>query len=76
MDNIQSDSRYESTSEVRSQLKLLEELEKVEQKRHDEAERDMLLRAARSRSKHEDPEQKSLKEKAKAVSGFQCFFRM
>lgn len=52
---------------MRSQLRFLEDLEKVEQKRHDDEERDKLFRVAKSRSKHEDPEHTKLKEKAKAV---------
>lgn len=54
-------------NEVKGQLKFLEELDKLERKRLEEAEREMLIRAAKSRSKHEDPEQLKLKEKAKAV---------
>jgi transcription initiation factor TFIID subunit 4 len=57
------DPRYEMTSDVRGQIKFLEELDKAEQKRHEEVERDILLRAAKSRSKTEDPEQAKLKAK-------------
>lgn len=59
------------TSDVRGQIKFLEELDKAEQKRHEEAEREMLLRAAKSRSKTEDPEQAKLKAK---VSSREFFF--
>ena len=62
---------HEIACEVRPQLKFLEELDKLEQKRHEENEREVLLRAARSRSKQDDPEQLKLKEKAKAVSLYQ-----
>lgn len=48
---------------MRGQIKFLEELDKAEQKRHEEVEREMLLRAAKSRSKTEDPEQAKLKAK-------------
>lgn len=51
------------TSDVRGQIKFLEELDKAEQKRHEEVEREILLRAAKSRSKTEDPEQAKLKAK-------------
>ena len=59
------DPRYEITSDVRGQIKFLEELDKAEQKRHEEVEREILLRAAKSRSKTEDPEQAKLKAKVK-----------
>lgn len=57
------DQRYEVTTDVRGQIKFLEELDKAEQKRHEEVEREMLIRAAKSRSKTEDPEQAKLKAK-------------
>lgn len=59
----QIDPRYEVTKDVRGQIKFLEELDKAEQKRHEEQEREMLMRAAKSRSKTEDPEQAKLKAK-------------
>lgn len=65
---LQLDPRYEVTKDVRGQVKFLEELDKAEQKRHDEQEREMLLRAAKSRTKNEDPEQAKLK--AKVSGGF------
>lgn len=58
---FQLDPRYEVTKDVRGQIKFLEELDKAEQKRHEELEREMLLRAAKSRSKVEDPEQAKMK---------------
>ena len=57
-----------NNNEIRNRLKFLEELDKLEKKRHEDAEREVLLRAVRSRAKNEDPEQLKLKEKAKAVS--------
>ncbi|XP_040359437.1 transcription initiation factor TFIID subunit 4 isoform X2 [Ixodes scapularis] len=62
-----SDSRYEVTQDVKAQLKFLEELDRLEKKRHEEQEREILLRAAKSRSKMEDPEQLKLKQKAKEM---------
>ncbi len=43
----QTDQRYEVSSEVRGQIKFLEELDKLEKKRHEDAEREVLLRAAK-----------------------------
>ncbi|CRL06913.1 CLUMA_CG019583, isoform A [Clunio marinus] len=67
IDILKIDPRYEITSDVRGQIKFLEELDKAEQKRHEEVEREILLRAAKSRSKTEDPEQAKLKAKAKEM---------
>ncbi|XP_055324866.1 transcription initiation factor TFIID subunit 4 isoform X2 [Sitodiplosis mosellana] len=67
IDIIKIDPRYEITKDVRGQIKFLEELDKAEQKRHEEQEREMLMRAAKSRSKTEDPEQAKLKAKAKEM---------
>ncbi|XP_019766486.1 transcription initiation factor TFIID subunit 4 isoform X4 [Dendroctonus ponderosae] len=64
---VKSDSRYEITNDVKGQLKFLEDLDKAERKKHEELEREMLLRAAKSRSKTEDPEQAKLKAKAKEM---------
>ncbi|KAH9515617.1 transcription initiation factor TFIID subunit 4 [Bulinus truncatus] len=61
------DSRYEVESETKQKLKFLEELDKLEKKRHEEQEREKLLRAMKSRSKNEDPEQLKLKQKAKEL---------
>ncbi|XP_063986755.1 transcription initiation factor TFIID subunit 4-like isoform X2 [Diachasmimorpha longicaudata] len=67
IDFIKGDPRYEITQDVRAQLKFLEELDRVERKRHEEQERELLLRAAKSRAKTEDPEQAKLKAKAKEM---------
>jgi transcription initiation factor TFIID subunit 4 len=67
LDVIKMDDRYEVTQDVKGQLRFLEELDKLERKRHDEQEREMMMRAAKSRSKSEDPEQAKLKAKAKEM---------
>jgi transcription initiation factor TFIID subunit 4 len=67
MEVVKTDSRYEVQQDVKGQLKFLEELDKLERRRHSEIQREMLLKAAKSRSKAEDPEQAKLKAKAKEV---------
>ncbi|KAL8608348.1 hypothetical protein ACOMHN_002581 [Nucella lapillus] len=67
MENYRMEPRYEMSSDVRLQLKFLEELNKAEKKRHEEQEREILLRAMKSRSKNEDPEQLRLKQRAKEL---------
>ncbi|NWX43609.1 TAF4B factor, partial [Steatornis caripensis] len=59
--------RYVVSSDTRAQLRFLEKLDHLEKQRKDEEEREMLLRAAKSRSNKEDPEQLRLKQKAKEV---------
>uniref|UniRef100_A0A8V5FU03 Uncharacterized protein n=1 Tax=Melopsittacus undulatus TaxID=13146 RepID=A0A8V5FU03_MELUD len=61
-----SDS-YIVSSDTKAQLRFLEELDHLEKRRRDEEEREMLLRAAKSRSNKEDPEQLRLKQKAKEM---------
>ncbi|XP_062357270.1 transcription initiation factor TFIID subunit 4B [Cinclus cinclus] len=57
--------KYIVCSDTRAQLRFLEKLDHLEKQRKDEEEREMLLRAAKSRSNKEDPEQLRLKQKAK-----------
>ena len=52
---------------MKSQLKFLSDLDRLEKERQDEQERERLLKAAKSRSKMEDPEQQRLKLKAKEL---------
>ncbi|NXX23782.1 TAF4B factor, partial [Podargus strigoides] len=59
--------RYIVSSDTRAQLRFLEKLDHLEKQRKDEEERELLLRAAKSRSNKEDPEQLRLKQRAKEV---------
>ncbi|NWY59188.1 TAF4B factor, partial [Chionis minor] len=59
--------RYVVSSDTRAQLRFLEKLDHLEKQRKDEEEREMLLRAVKSRSNKEDPEQLQLKQKVKEV---------
>jgi transcription initiation factor TFIID subunit 4 len=67
LDIVKSEGDYEVTQDVRGQIRFLGELDKIERKRHEEAERELLLRAAKSRTKTEDPEKEKLKAKAKEL---------
>lgn len=58
---------YEVVQDVRGQIRFLSDLDKLERRRHEEAERELLLRAAKSRTKTEDPEKEKLKAKAKEM---------
>ncbi|KAG7488337.1 hypothetical protein MATL_G00034360 [Megalops atlanticus] len=60
-------SGYTQTSDTRSQLKFLEQLDRLEKRRKEEEEREILLRVAKSRSNREDPEQLRLKQRAKEM---------
>ncbi|XP_075440988.1 transcription initiation factor TFIID subunit 4B [Ascaphus truei] len=65
--NYKDSDRYVKSSDTRAQLKFLEQLEHLEKLRKNEEEREMLFRAAKSRSNKEDPEQLRLKQKAKEM---------
>ncbi|CAH6776678.1 Taf4 [Phodopus roborovskii] len=65
--SYKDDDRYEQASDVRAQLKFFEQLDQIEKQRKDEQEREILMRAAKSRSRQEDPEQLRLKQKAKEM---------
>ncbi|KFV83140.1 Transcription initiation factor TFIID subunit 4, partial [Struthio camelus australis] len=67
MESHKDDEWYEQATDVRSQLKFFEQLERLEKQRKDEQEREILLKAAKSRSRQEDPEQARLKQKAKEM---------
>uniref|UniRef100_A0A668UU37 Transcription initiation factor TFIID component TAF4 C-terminal domain-containing protein n=1 Tax=Oreochromis aureus TaxID=47969 RepID=A0A668UU37_OREAU len=61
------DNNYEQSSDVRTQLKFFEQLDQLEKQRKEEQEREILLKAAKSRARQEDPEQLRLKQKAKEM---------
>ncbi|KAG8570991.1 hypothetical protein GDO81_011500 [Engystomops pustulosus] len=65
--NCKQSDRYIQYSDVRAQLKFLEQLDHLEKQRKTEEEREMLLRAAKSRANIENPEQLRLKQKAKEM---------
>merc|ERR1712141_402020 len=53
--------------DVKQQLRFLEDLDKMERRRHEEEERELLMKAAKSRTKTDDPEKEKLKAKAKEI---------
>ncbi|XP_010784139.1 transcription initiation factor TFIID subunit 4B-like, partial [Notothenia coriiceps] len=61
------DCWHSKVSDVRSQLRFLEEVESLKKKRKDDEERERLLRLARSRSHTEDPQLLLLKQRAKEM---------
>ncbi|KAL7871852.1 hypothetical protein SRHO_G00068350 [Serrasalmus rhombeus] len=65
--SYKDDWRNIQTNDTRSQLKFLEQLEKVEKRKREEEERETLLRIAKTRSSSEDPEQLRLKQRAKEM---------
>ncbi|KAI4826525.1 hypothetical protein KUCAC02_029971 [Chaenocephalus aceratus] len=65
--SIKEDDSYEQSSDVRAQLKFFEQLDQQEKQRKEEQEREILLKAAKSRARQEDPEQLLLKQKAKEM---------
>ncbi|XP_070702654.1 transcription initiation factor TFIID subunit 4 [Pempheris klunzingeri] len=65
--NFKEGGHHEQSSDVRTQLKFFEQLEQLEKQRKDEQEREILLKAAKSRARQEDPEQLRLKQKAKEM---------
>ncbi|XP_035497261.2 transcription initiation factor TFIID subunit 4-like isoform X1 [Scophthalmus maximus] len=66
-DGGKDEDHHEQTTDVRSQLRFFEQLERLEKTRKDEQEREILLKAAKSRARQEDPEQARLKQKAKEM---------
>ena len=49
--SMKSSDSYEMTNDVKSQIKFIEELDKIEKKKKDEAEREKLMKAAKVKVK-------------------------
>nr|XP_020476582.1 transcription initiation factor TFIID subunit 4-like [Monopterus albus] len=64
---LKEDLWHAKASDVRSQLRFLEEVERLKKKRKDEEDKERLLLLARSRSYSEDPQQQQLKQRAKEL---------
>ncbi|KAI4873639.1 hypothetical protein NFI96_031475, partial [Prochilodus magdalenae] len=65
--SFKEDERHEQMGDVRAQLKFFEQLDHMEKQRKEEQEREILMKAAKSRARQEDPEQLRLKQKAKEM---------
>ncbi|KAM3876227.1 transcription initiation factor TFIID subunit 4-like [Diretmus argenteus] len=64
---LKDDLWHNKVSDMRSQLRFLEEVEGLKKRRKDEEERERLMRLARSRSNTEDPQLQQLKQRAKEL---------
>ncbi|KAM5221991.1 transcription initiation factor TFIID subunit 4B [Ctenodactylus gundi] len=67
MTTYKASENYILSSDTKSQLKFLEKLDQLEKQRRDLEERELLFKAAKSRSNKEDPEHLRLKQKAKEL---------
>ena len=71
------------TSDVRGQLKVLGKIDQISVSKRDEKEKELIFKAAKSRSKQDDPELAKKKEQAKQVwnqrsvleSVYQCLYQ-
>jgi transcription initiation factor TFIID subunit 4 len=67
-ESLKDEGTYEVSSEVRGQLKVLESIDRLSHRRKMEKEKDQILKAAKSRSRAEDPEAAAkIKEQAKKL---------
>ncbi|XP_029988611.1 LOW QUALITY PROTEIN: transcription initiation factor TFIID subunit 4B-like [Sphaeramia orbicularis] len=64
---LKEDQWSTKVSDVRAQLRFLEEVESLKKKKKDEEEKERLLRLARRRSHMEDPLHQQLKQRAKEL---------
>jgi len=67
MTNLKEDPNHEPTSDVKSQLKFLQKLDELETFRNEENKKNQLMKAMKSRSKNDNPEQAKMREKAKIL---------
>lgn len=72
LDIVKTEGPYVVTTDVKQQLRFLEDLDKLEKRKHEEEEKELLLKAAKSRSKSDDPEKEKLKAKAKEIQSLEA----
>ncbi|CAF3469297.1 unnamed protein product [Rotaria socialis] len=65
--SMKNDPSYQQTNDVKGQIRFLEDLDKIEKQKKDKLEQEKIFRAAKSRSKTNDPEAVKLKQKAKEM---------
>ncbi|KAH9510945.1 Transcription initiation factor TFIID subunit 4 [Dermatophagoides farinae] len=66
-ENLRNNSNYEIVQDVKAQAQFLQELDRIEKRRHEEQEREVLIKAAKSRSKVDDPDHIAIKARAKEM---------
>ncbi|CAH8872595.1 unnamed protein product [Trichobilharzia szidati] len=68
LDRLGEDSRLVRTDHTREQLRFLQKLDEHDRIRQSELEKDLILKAAKSRSKNEDPHQMQMREMARRIA--------
>ncbi|XP_054165319.1 transcription initiation factor TFIID subunit 4-like isoform X2 [Oppia nitens] len=66
-EQIKNYMNYDVLQDVKGQTMFLQELDRIEKRRHEEQEREVLIKAAKSRSKADDPDHIAIKLKAKEM---------
>ncbi|CAG2121960.1 unnamed protein product, partial [Medioppia subpectinata] len=66
-EQVKSYGHYEVVQDVKGQTTFLQELDRIEKRRHEEQEREVLIKAAKSRSKADDPDHIAIKQRAKEM---------
>ncbi|XP_027204220.2 uncharacterized protein LOC113797943 [Dermatophagoides pteronyssinus] len=66
-ENLRTNHNYEIVQDVKAQAQFLQELDRIEKRRHEEQEREVLIKAAKSRSKVDDPDHIAIKARAKEM---------
>ncbi|CAH8640300.1 unnamed protein product [Heterobilharzia americana] len=68
LDRLGEDSRLLQTDHTREQLRFLQKLDEHDRIRQSELEKDLILKAAKSRSRNEDPHQMQMREMARRIA--------
>ncbi|CAH8567834.1 unnamed protein product [Schistosoma turkestanicum] len=68
LDRLGEDSRLVQTDHTREQLRFLQKLDEHDRIRQSELEKDLILKAAKSRSRNEDPHQMQMREMARRIA--------